>query len=186
MGLFSKDKMSLYDFCFNFHEVMLETPEYDLKTVNPDGILSQEEELIIKKSIPLFRIVVFSILLSEYCSKKNLNYSSEQVGRHNSKALCSVLYNKFGFKDEEISDFANAFMEMYEKYINFLESIPSSDIQSRGYGFYLCRKLAQDIEPSVQNEESRMRGFVVFDIAKQIYVIVESMFKKLTKEYKIV
>lgn len=184
--LFSKSQLTLYDLSYYLHEALIKIPEYDFSLLNPKGILTQEEETYINEFIPYFRFLVVQFLISDYCYKERLPYSDEEVGTINAKSFYSVLHHMAEKTDDEIITASEIIQNEFDCFIEYFSKYSDQDLQKQGIYFYLCSYFASKVEDQSGEEVQRLRNSTIFDLAKQIYKVVEDTFNVYTKSVKII
>ena len=179
-----KEKVNLRDLSVLGFKYLLKPQDLDLSVVNPDKILSENEEIAIKERLLYFKSVAFSDMAFQYCIQKRLSYSEEEIFQHLGYGLSGALLSELNYTEDKLEEFLGKFLDYNQgSYEYFSQLINKSERTDITFGFSMCKEFADFFEKDILTEYNRTRNFVVFDLAKQIYSMVENLFLSLLKQF---
>lgn len=187
MSLFQKkQEIKFGGFIRLMQQKLLQSKGYDIKSIDKNSVLSDEEIQIANEEVFTLRLVLLTLILSDISKFGSKTYSSEDVSSMSCLALFLALQDT-GTPEIQAKEKAERYIEKFMGYIEFLLSVDRKELEEKGQYFFVLRHY-QDIifgnKPNVSDEQSREKLFIVFDAARQVYRNDEKAIKALVKQFK--
>jgi hypothetical protein len=154
-----------------------------LAPLRSGGILTAEDLVSVEREMPIFELALWFLRFMDYASALR----PQEIGEQFELSLAAA-YRDSGVATEEAQRRIEPMMESILSYPRGLQSVDPEWLESRGIDFCCCQQFTQRVLPrlNLAEESARERHFQVFDLAKQALRTIESSFKGMLSEYRLV
>ncbi|MGB7060738.1 MAG: hypothetical protein WBF13_00110 [Candidatus Zixiibacteriota bacterium] len=159
-------------------------PTRVLSEISKAGVLTGSEMEAVRENLPGLEAALWQQIFLEHAANR---LTAEELSFRFMISLGLALRDT-GIPENQLADRLESPRDSITNYLEYLQTVPSSDLASKGSFFFLCEHFTDLVMggANLRDECVLMRRFQVFEIAKQSYQAVRQAFASLTKECKIV
>jgi len=164
---------------------LISSNSFNINTIDKDGLLSAEEIEKANDEILPLRLVIIALLLNKISKFGNKNFSSNEIGEALGLAL-GLAYKDTGSANNVAMELTQRQIDKFGEYFNKLMAISKKDIAEKGPYFFVAFQypkfiLGENLDLII--EKNRLKDFLLFEAAKQIYENEKKYIPKILREF---